>query len=563
MLNYSMKFRAVSVVLSLMLYLVTATLHAETFELTVDKGDGDGTYAPGEQVYVWANPYEDETATRALVEPNEVSGTVRIFDRWVGDVGQLQDPFAMRTSLVMPGAAVAISAQYKDAPRWAPSRVISYLPDSHRGVIFILHGRGGCGTSCLIEETAVHSFIDTALAEAYGVILVDAIDRRGESWDATVSPTANVDMGRVAAVYNDFIAKGTLSAQDPVYMLGISAGGVFASLFDQSAQDQLGIPVDAMALFVSPGNAEVMPTTTIPTFFVLAENDRTNNGALNELALWHHNVLLDHGIPSQLWMQGPTPLHPNSFWGIEGLTQADSETLFQSLKDGGLLDENNYLLEHPDDSNWQQHLPIAYLSTTYQNNIQGQLLAAYAGHSFFADFNHKMLSFFANPSTEVTIAPSIGSFEPTLGSAGTLVTITGDNFIGVTDVSFNGVSAILYGDTPTTLLVSVPEGASTGTISVTNSVGVAASSIQFEVVVNPELTGMAPTRGPIGTAVTLTGSGLTGASSVTIGGIEADFTQESDQLITATVPTGATRFSRVRVVTPGGRVSAPKVFVVR
>lgn len=558
-----MSFRTASLVLSLIGSLATGAAHAETFALTVNKGDGDGLYTPGEQAFVWANPYDEEVASRAVVEPSQVADTVRVFDRWIGDVEQLQDPFAMRTSLVMPGTPVSITAQYKDAPRWAPSRVISYLPPNHRGVIFILHGRGNCGTSCLIEETAVHNFMDTALAESYGVVLVDAIDRRGDSWDVTASPTQNVDMGRVAAVYKDLVAKGRLSAADPIYMLGISAGGVFASLFDQTAQDQLGIPVDAMALFVSPGSADVMPTTTIPTFFVLAENDRTNDGALNELALWHHNVLLDRGVPSQLWVQAATPLHPNSFWAIEGLSQADSDAIFQALKSGGLLDEQNFLLQHPDDSNWQLQLPVAYLSNVYQNSIQGQLLAAYAGHSFFSDYNHKILSFFANPSTEVTIAPSITGFEPTLGSPGTLVTISGENFVGVTDVSFNGVSATVHGDTPTSLLVSVPAGATTGSISITNSVGSAISVGDFQVLAAPELTGITPTRGPVGTSVTLSGSGLSGTTSVTIGGVPADFSQDSDQQITAVVPAGASRFSVVRVTTPGGRATAPKLFVVR
>lgn len=394
MMKFLKRFPAVGLVLSLIFYLSISIVQAETFSLSVYRGDGDGLYTPGEQVFVWANPYDVGKASRTVVEPNWVADTVRVFDYWSGDVELLQDPFAMRTSLLMPASSVSITAHYRDTARWAPPRVISYLPPNYRGVIFILHGHGNCGASCLIEKTEVHNFIDAALAELYGVVLVNANDLFGDSWDETASPNQNVDMERIAAVYKDLIDRGTLSATDPIYMLGISAGGVFASLFSQKAQDQLGIPVDAMALFISPGNADIMPTTTVPTIFLLAENDDTNDGRLNELALLHHNILLNRGIPSQLWIKAATPLYPNYFQAIEGLSQGDSSAIFQALKNGGLLDNRNYLLQHPDDSNWQQRLPVAYRSSAYLKNIQSLLLVAYAGHAFFSDYNRKVLDFF-------------------------------------------------------------------------------------------------------------------------------------------------------------------------
>jgi hypothetical protein len=56
----------------------------------------------------------------------------------------------------------------------------------------------------------------------------------------------------------------------------------------------------------------------------------------------------------------------------------------------------------------------------------------------------------------------------------------------------------------------------------------------------PAITGFSPTSGPVGTAVTITGSGFTGASSVRFHGTSASFTVNSDTSISATVPSGAT-----------------------
>jgi hypothetical protein len=57
----------------------------------------------------------------------------------------------------------------------------------------------------------------------------------------------------------------------------------------------------------------------------------------------------------------------------------------------------------------------------------------------------------------------------------------------------------------------------------------------------PVVTSISPARGPIegGTQVSITGTGLTGATSVRVGGVEAgSFTVNSDTSITATTAAG-------------------------
>jgi uncharacterized repeat protein (TIGR03803 family) len=71
-----------------------------------------------------------------------------------------------------------------------------------------------------------------------------------------------------------------------------------------------------------------------------------------------------------------------------------------------------------------------------------------------------------------------------------------------------------------------------------------------------------PTSSEAGAAVTILGTSLTGATSVTFNGTAATFTVVSASEITTTVPTGATS-GTVQVVTPGGTLSSNLPFRVK
>lgn len=77
----------------------------------------------------------------------------------------------------------------------------------------------------------------------------------------------------------------------------------------------------------------------------------------------------------------------------------------------------------------------------------------------------------------------------------------------------------------------------------------------------PAVTGVNPAAGPAsgGTAVTITGSGFTGASSVTFGGTPAAYTTFSDTQIIAFAPAHAPGQTLVKVAGPAG-ASSQNVF---
>jgi hypothetical protein len=172
----------------------------------------------------------------------------------------------------------------------------------------------------------------------------------------------------------------------------------------------------------------------------------------------------------------------------------------------------------------------------------------------------------ANPGT---CAPTITSFTPTCGQAGTSVSITGTNLLDASNsagtVTFNTTVA------PSTSVVSatqitafVPSGATTGKIKVDTGVGTAATSTaDFTVGSCVTITSFTPTSGPVGTVVKITGTGFTGTTAVSFNNVNATtFTvNPAGTQITATVPTGATT-GPIKVTTPSGTATSATNFTV-
>lgn len=86
-------------------------------------------------------------------------------------------------------------------------------------------------------------------------------------------------------------------------------------------------------------------------------------------------------------------------------------------------------------------------------------------------------------------APVVSSLSPTSGVRGIQVTITGANFSGATTVQFNGATAVFSVSTATQIMATVPAGATTGAITVTNPGGIGASSANFTVLLHGDANG--------------------------------------------------------------------------
>lgn len=152
-------------------------------------------------------------------------------------------------------------------------------------------------------------------------------------------------------------------------------------------------------------------------------------------------------------------------------------------------------------------------------------------------------------------ASTITSFSPTCGVAGTVVTITGVGFTGMSDVLFNGTSSLgeaFVSDAQVT--ATVPAGATTGTIVVETPAVDTASTANFIPAAAgvPTITSFAPTSGSIGSSVVITGTNFGCTTSVMFDATAATtYVVNSATQITATVPVGAAT-GLLHVTTTGG-----------
>ena len=165
--------------------------------------------------------------------------------------------------------------------------------------------------------------------------------------------------------------------------------------------------------------------------------------------------------------------------------------------------------------------------------------------------------------TGSTLVPSISGFSPASGITGSTVTITGSNLASASKVAVNGLAATISLDTATQIKAIVPNGASTGPISVTTAGGTGTSSSSFAATLS--VTGFSPTSGGGGTLVTITGVGFNSSSTVKFNGTAAATVNHvSSTKLTAAVPAGATTgpITVTNTAAPTGTVRSASSYTV-
>lgn len=167
------------------------------------------------------------------------------------------------------------------------------------------------------------------------------------------------------------------------------------------------------------------------------------------------------------------------------------------------------------------------------------------------------------PNALAPLPPALIALTPDEGptAGGTLVTITGTDLGDASEVTIDGDSVPFtqVSDTEITF-VTPPHPAGPVDVTVTTPGGVS-NALPFTFVPAPALTVLAHDEGPEtgGTTVTITGTDLGGATSVTIDGVSVPFTQVSPTEITFVTPPLAAGPVNVVVTTPGG-TSGPLTF---
>ncbi len=159
-------------------------------------------------------------------------------------------------------------------------------------------------------------------------------------------------------------------------------------------------------------------------------------------------------------------------------------------------------------------------------------------------------------------APAFVKPIPDAATAGVEIGITGD-FVGITDVRFNGISVPFVKVSDTYITVIVPFGSATGTIVVLKGT-IQVKTIKVFLVL-PTFTGFSPISGAIGDSIILTGTSLSQVTSVRFAGNKtvprAQISVDNDSQLTVNVPVGA-QTGKITIITKGGSAVSATNFKV-
>lgn len=183
----------------------------------------------------------------------------------------------------------------------------------------------------------------------------------------------------------------------------------------------------------------------------------------------------------------------------------------------------------------------------------GRLVGVVDGTGTVAVYNYDAVGNLLAIERFTPAGTGIGIFllAPTRALVGATVQMHGFGFDptpGNNQVTFNGTAATVVSATSTTLIATVPSGATSGTVTVTNANGTATGPQPFTVLVPPIVTGLTPSRAAQGTTsqLVIAGFNLADATAVT-------FTQSG---LSATVLAGATATTLPITVSVGAAVPA-------
>jgi hypothetical protein len=339
-----------------------------TFSLTVNNGEGSGTYKIGDTAYIFSNP----------------ATTSQVFDKWTGDISALTSPNEWITATFKTTAPINFTNVVING-----SQVFYFVPATYRGIIIPFHGAGGSAVGWTTSKGIDNlEFLRYAAANGYAIVVTESKDRVNKRWE-TSTGAASVDISNIDAIISSLQTSGIIASGKPFYGVGMSQGSGFLSLISTVKNYK------AAALYCLGGVDQIYDNTTVPTIWNMAKLDITEDPNRLITASANYQKLQTRTIPSAYYVNEPSPIFPNRFTIIPGIDANGSAAIYNSLKSAGYINAKGYFTIDPRVSSvWFSAVPSQYNNSTMLPMIDDQIYISYTQHKFYKDSDFRTIEFF-------------------------------------------------------------------------------------------------------------------------------------------------------------------------
>lgn len=385
--------------------------------VTVDGGDGGGTYPAGTPVTLIAHP--------------PVPGMV--FDRWTGDTAALGAgpilPQLSEVNLTVPTNPVRLQATYRAAPPWQPviarnfnpqalpgatanapavtSTLAYHLPAFRpRGLVFLLHQSGG-DLNEWFDRAHPSLLLRELVAAGYGVAALNSVNRVTGAWSGTAALGGNPDALNHVTALNYLARREELDPATPVFFVGRAAGAV-AGVRYADLLLAAGRLVRGAVLYLSGGDETLAALSRVPQYFAVSANEEATGPTDLMEARARAQTLAGRGVPGGVVISDLTPLYPARLrmLGLQNpdrFTGEDATTVAAALRTAGIVDANLYPRTQPSVTALAALLPAPYRARAA--DVATELAIASGEREFFSGANRRVLAFLearitGNPAPE-------------------------------------------------------------------------------------------------------------------------------------------------------------------
>lgn len=213
-----------------------------------------------------------------------------------------------------------------------------------RALLFLAHGMchgaedffGEAGFTGLPEEQRI---VSAALAQGFLTVAASSTDRDDKYWEP------DMDGPLVAEAIREVLRREGLDPALPCVALGASNGGTFVMHLP------LWVPLRAVVCQIMAVREHVlaaMPGSPPVLFVHMPRDTRTAAGVARNV-----QRLVANGVTAEEQRCGPMSIGNDFFAERCGIDSETSAKMSQSLRDAGLLDDQDFLLHDPRESEWR------------------------------------------------------------------------------------------------------------------------------------------------------------------------------------------------------------------